>query len=122
LALTNPSTRKNALKALADKGLVMLNGERVHLALDQRAARLALYELRGVDKYLPVLEVVRAADGPIWKSDLYAQVKTDLAALRALQDAGLVELTEAVRFRDPLAGRTYPRTTAPPLTSEQADV
>ncbi|RIK55954.1 MAG: primosomal protein N', partial [Chloroflexi bacterium] len=90
--------------------------------VDPAAARQALYELRGVDKYLPVLQALAAAGGPVWKSDLYAQVNTDLAALRALQAAGLVELTEAVRFRDPLAGRTYARTTAPPLTSEQAEV
>lgn len=112
----------NSLKAMAEKGLVTLEGEQVRLALTAADARHTLYELRGVDKYLPVLEALVAADGPMWKSDLYAKVNTDLASLRALQTAGLVDLTEVVRFRDPLAGRTYARTLAPPLTSEQAQV
>jgi primosomal protein N' (replication factor Y) len=118
LGLANP----NAIKGLAAKGLVALEGEQVRLAVAPDEARQALHELRGADKYLPVLEAVAAAAAPLWKSELYAQVNTDLSALRALQQAGLIELNEAVRFRDPLAGRAYARTLAPPLTGEQAQV
>ncbi|HXF63824.1 MAG TPA: DEAD/DEAH box helicase, partial [Caldilineaceae bacterium] len=110
------------VKTLAEKGLLHLEGERVRLAVTPDEARQALYELRGVDKYLPILSALRAAEAPLWKSELYAKVNTDLATLRALQRAGLVELNEVVRFRDPLAGRTYARTLPPPLTGEQAQV
>jgi primosomal protein N' (replication factor Y) len=120
VALSSTPAAKTALKGLAAKGLVRVADDQVQLAVDPAAARRALYELRGVDKYLPILEVLCAADAPLWKSELYAQVDANLATLRALQEAGLVELNEVVRFRDPLAGRTYARTQAPPLTSEQA--
>lgn len=73
-------------------------------------------------KYAAVLETLQGAGQPLWKSDLYASVEADLALLRKLQSAGLVRLTERVRLRDPLAGRSYPITRPPALTSEQASV
>jgi primosomal protein N' (replication factor Y) len=73
-------------------------------------------------KWNAVVQALQTAGRPLWKTELYAQVETDLATLRKLQTAGLVRLTEQVRFRDPLGGRTYARTAPPPLTSEQAQV
>jgi primosomal protein N' (replication factor Y) len=73
-------------------------------------------------KYAAVLERLQAAGQPLWKSELYASVAADLALLRKLQNAGLVRLTERVKVRDPLAGRIYPSTRPPALTSEQASV
>jgi primosomal protein N' (replication factor Y) (superfamily II helicase) len=73
-------------------------------------------------KYAAVLERLQAAGQPLWKSELYASVEADLALLRKLQSAGLVRLTERVKLRDPLAGRIYPSSRPPALTSEQASV
>jgi primosomal protein N' (replication factor Y) len=73
-------------------------------------------------KYGAILRTLQEAGQPLWKSDLYARVDADLAALRKLQAAGLVRLTERMRLRDPVAGRNYPYTKPPVLTSEQARV
>lgn len=121
LALAKPVT-VNAANGLVDKGLAARSGEQVTLGLPPTEARRALDALRGVDKLIPLIEMLAATPQPIWKSDLYALVDTDLAALRKLQSAGLVALDEAVRFRDPLAGRAFIQTTPPPLTGEQAEV
>jgi primosomal protein N' (replication factor Y) len=69
-----------------------------------------------------VLAALLEAGRPLWKNELYAQVDADLALLRKLQSAGLIRLTERIRLRDPLAGRTYPYQRPPTLTSEQAQV
>jgi primosomal protein N' (replication factor Y) len=69
-----------------------------------------------------VIQALQAHAAPLWKSELYSRVKADLAALRKLQTAGLIRLTERVRFRDPLVGHSYLQTSVPPLTSEQAGV
>lgn len=116
-----------ALKGLVEKGLATRTDDNhdnhiVQLAADDDVVRHALGVMRGVEKYVPMIETLRAADAPMWKSDLYGEVDSDLNALRKLQAAGLVALDEHVRFRDPLAGRIYPTTYAPLLTSEQAKV
>ena len=97
-------------------------GQWVRLALEPNAAGQALLELRGADKFLPLLTALQEAETPLWKSELYARADADLNMLRTLQKAGLIRLTERVRFRDPLAGQNYRRTTPPPLTSDQARV
>ena len=109
-----------AVAALVKKGLVRRSDGEVALAVAADAVQTALYALRGVDRYIPLVTTLAAAAGPIWKSDLSAQVETDLATLRMLQNAGLIALDQEVRFRDPLAGRSYARTTPPSLTGEQA--
>ncbi len=74
-------------------------------------------------KYGAIVAALQAAGRPLWKSELYAQVPAaNLAALRKLQQAGLVQLTERVHLRDPLAGQIYPYVKPPTLTSEQAQV
>jgi len=110
----------SALKTLLKKAWITLMGEQVQLALGTDEAQQILLQLRGVDKYQLVLERLAEAQMPLWKSDLYTQVHANLQMLRTLQRAGLILLTEHIRFRDPLAGRTYPQTSAPPFTSEQA--
>ncbi len=99
-----------------------LDDDRLRLAGTPDEARTWLRSLRGVDKYAPVIEWLAAAEGPVWKSDLYAAVDANRNVVRDLQQAGLVRITEEVRFRDPLRGRIYPPTQAPPLTDEQAAV
>ncbi|MEZ4860669.1 MAG: primosomal protein N' [Caldilineaceae bacterium] len=122
----------SALQTLAKQGLITLQDDTdstVQLALPVAAVATHLQNLRGLRKYEQILEVLQASDGPLWKSDLYAAIKAkgdaadiSLAKLRELQSLALVTLREQVRFRDPLAGRTYMQTTPPPLTEEQARV
>jgi primosomal protein N' (replication factor Y) len=122
-ALDLPRTKvTSALNGLVEKGLVTRTDSEIGLAVSAEQARESLAVMRGIDKYAPIVETLRAADAPLWKSDLYGEVDTDLNALRRMQAAGLVALDEQVRFRDPLAGRTYTTTTAPSLTDEQAAV
>jgi len=94
----------------------------VQLALPRAAVEEHLRALQGTNKYRPLLQALAAAEAPLWKSELYAQVDADLSMLRKLQKAGLITLTEEPRFRDPLAGRTYAQTVAPPFTPEQEAV
>ena len=113
--------KKNSqtIKTLERNGLVEVSDGSVSLAQSVEKSREAYLELRGLNKYLPVLHALEEAEVPLWKGELYAQVETNLSVLRDLEQAGLVALSEQVRFRDPLAGRTYPRTQAPKFTSEQ---
>ena len=126
----NPPTRQlqadcglksNAtIKRLAGKSLIREEDGRIVLAVPAEHARLALLTVRGVDKYVPVIQALMAAGRPLWQSELYGQVDANLNMLRDLQTAGLIQIDEKVRFRDPLVGRSYPRTFAPRLTGEQA--
>ena len=117
-ALKSPS----AIRTLEKRGLVAIVAGHVALQVSAEIARSSLLELRGTDKFVPVIDMLAAAGGWVWRSDLYAHVNTDLTTLRALENAGLLELREQVHFRDPLAGRTYPQSAPPTLTSEQAAV
>ena len=110
------------LKRLETDGLIVLEDAIAKLALPVAESEDALLALRGVEKYRIVLNALADADGPLWKSDLYALVDTNLAVLRELQEAGLVQMAEKVRFRDPLAGRIYPRTWPLRLTDQQSGV
>lgn len=115
-------SQRAPLNALQAAGLVAIEDDQVRLAVDQGAAAAALAALQGLDKYEPVLHALAAAGGSLWKSELTAVVEADLTLLRSLQRAGIVELQEQPRARDPLAGRTYAPTSAPLLTSEQTAV
>ncbi len=122
-----------SIKTLAQQGFLTITeppattatesiGSVVQLALPRAEVEAHLCKLHGVDKYRPLLAALAAAPSPLWKSELYAQVDCDLAMLRRLQKAGLIRLTEEPRFRDPLAGRSYRQTVAPPFTAEQQAV
>ena len=111
------------IRSLVEKGYVYEDDAgRLRLAGSLGSARLWLRGMRGVEKYAPATEWLKAHNGPVWKSDLYAAVDTSIKDLRDLQTAGLVRIAEQVRFRDPLRGRTYPRTVAPSFTDEQSAV
>ncbi len=110
------------VKTLVDKGVLALDDDkRVSLAQSVAEAQETLAALQGVDRYRPAIAALRKAGGPVWKSDLPA-ADAPLALLRDLEAAGLVRMSERTRFRDPLAGRSYPRTAAPELTDEQKAV
>ena len=107
---------------LQDLGLTERDGDHIRLVPSADEVESYLLSARGTAKFEPILHALATAEGPLWKSDLYAQVEADLSALRDLHKAGLIEMTELVRYRDPLAGRTYRRTTSPPLTEQQSTV
>jgi len=111
----------SSIKTLHKKEWITLENDEVALVLNPEQAKQAMLQLRSVDKYQPILEHLAQVQQPLWKSELYAQIHADLKMLRTLQRAGLITLTERIRFRDPLAGRTYPQTSAPTFTNEQAN-
>ncbi|HEX5142119.1 MAG TPA: primosomal protein N', partial [Dehalococcoidia bacterium] len=60
-------------------------------------------------------------DGPVLPaSELRLRAGVTLPLLRPLAEEGLIEVREEHVERDPLAGRSYPRREASPLTPEQA--
>ncbi len=111
---------KRALRALQTQGVIELTHDSARLLLDPNAAHALLLDLRGASKLIPVINAL--SSGPLWKSELYQQTNSDLAALRTLQQAGLITLSEEVRFRDPMRGGNFAQTSAPPFTSEQQKV
>lgn len=113
---------ESTLKTLEGRGLIRREGETAVLASSPTETEEAILELRGAHKYRPVLESLAQVGAPLWKSDLYAAVDTTLDVLRDLRDAGLIRMAEKVRFRDPLAGRSYPRTFPHRLTDQQRAV
>lgn len=117
------SKTDSPLRTLIDKGLLVRSGDdEVRLATSPEEAKLLLRELRRVDKFVPVVEWLMTEKAPVWKSDLYDSVDANRGLLRDLEKAGLIRITEQIRFRDPLRGKIYPRTQAPALTEEQKDV
>ncbi len=121
-----------AVKLFLPPGLLVKEGgaggararreEQIEVAADATTIAKQLPAIGRSPKYAAIMAALQAAGQPLWKSDLYALVDADLAALRKLQGAGLIQLTERVRFRDPLAGRVYPYSRPLTLTSEQAQV
>jgi len=112
----------SAIHTLLKQGVLTEHAQRIRLAIPAEKAEQLLGIAQGTDKYRPVLDALMQAKRPIWKSELHALVEVNLALLRSLQQAGLISLTEQVRFRDPLGGRTYVETLPPPLTAEQGQV
>lgn len=116
--LSTPS----AIQALIKQGVLAKQENAIRLAINPTAVTRLRQEAEGLTKYEPVLDVLGRRSGPVWKSDLHATVEVSLELLRTLQKAGLITMTQVVRFRDPLGGRTYTQTTPPPLTAEQRKV
>lgn len=107
---------------LKEKRLIRLTDGVVSLAQSAMATEEAILGLRGARKYEAVLQALGQAASAMWKTDLYAQVDTDLQSLRQLQQAGLIRIDERTRYRDPLAGRAYATTYPPRLTEQQQQV
>jgi primosomal protein N' (replication factor Y) (superfamily II helicase) len=113
---------KSTLETLIRNDVIRRDEETIHLAHSRAESEELLLKLRGAHKYAPVLQALANAEAPLWKSDLYQRVETDIKTLRDLDKAGLIRMTELMRYRDPLAGITYRQTTPPRLTGEQATV
>ena len=112
-------TSADSISRLRQKDLIRVDEGAVALNSPPAATEEAIFKLRGSLKFESILLALAAEQKPVWKSDLYAQVDTDLKSLRQLQQAGLVRIEERLRYRDPLMGRTYPVTHSPRLTEEQ---
>ncbi len=112
-----PSTAP--ISALLQKGLVREVHDQIMLAQPPIVAEDAVLALKSASKLEPVLQTLAQAEAPMWKTDLYAAVDTNLNALRKLRDAGLIRLEHKTRYRDPLGGRIYPKTLPPRLTDQQ---
>ncbi len=109
----------DAITRLREKKLIRVDEDSATLTSPLAATEEAVFKLRGSLKFKKVLLALAAEQKPVWKTDLYAQVDTDLKSLRQLQQAGLVRIEERSRYRDPLMGRTYPVTHPPRLTEQQ---
>jgi len=113
---------RGPISALEEKELVRVVDDRVILAHPPSVVENAIISLKQASKYEPVLQALAQAKAPMWKTDLYASVDTSLNSLRRLRDAGLIRLENKVRYRDPLGGRIYPKTSPPVLTDQQQRV
>ena len=113
---------QDPISALQKKNLVRVSDGEVILTQPPEAAEDAILNLRGTARYEPILQALAHAEAPVWKTDLYARVDTNLDSLRKLQDAGLIRIEHKVRYRDPLEGRIYPRSHPPALTDQQQRV
>ena len=107
------------ISALLEKGLLRELHGQVMLTQPPNVAEDAVLALKNASRLEPVLQTLAQADAPMWKTDLYAAVDTNLTALRKLRDAGLIRIEHKTRYRDPLGGRIYPRTHPPNLTDQQ---
>lgn len=109
------------IRALAERGQVEITSERrVRLLLPPEQIDAAIIALRGSEKYRPILETLRrAGDEPAWVGWLYAEANTDAATVRTLAEAGILSLSDAEVWRDPLAGRRFEPDTPPTLTRDQ---
>ena len=122
LVAASSLSARGPLSALEERELVRVVDDEVMLAEAPSLVEDAILTLKHASKYEPVLRTLAQVAVPMWKSDLYARVDTDLRTLRRLQDARLIRLEHKIRYRDPLGGRIYPRTYAPALTDQQQNV
>ncbi len=77
---------------------------------------------RGIGRKIAVLQALAEAGEPVWIGWLYATTGCNRSDLKALEEAGLIELTEKEVSRDPLAGKVFVPDEPPPLTPEQESV
>lgn len=97
------------------------DGEEVRLAVSKQVAQAAIMDYRGLRPFAEILQILTSAGAPMWRSELSKRVQSDPPRLRQLERSGLIRMTESTFFRDPLAGRLYPRSEAPTLTGEQQE-
>ncbi len=117
-------------RTLLEKGLLRASEQSAQASLDRRyrlpdgqpdqAAIMArLIALRNGIKPLSVLRLLAREGEAVQVDWIFAQTDTRLPLLRELAEEGLIVLGEADDWRDPLAGRDYAPTVAPPFTPDQ---
>ncbi|MGQ9516219.1 MAG: replication restart helicase PriA [Anaerolineae bacterium] len=117
--LTRPQLRR-----LAELGLVTIIEQPalVALAVGEAAVEEALLELKGVKKYLPALEFLVREGRPVWVGAVYAETGANAGIVRELAEAGLIQIEEQERWRDPLAQWAPTLDRPPRLTPDQERV
>ncbi len=96
--------------------------ERLMLTIPPPDLNDIIIELRHSQKYVDVLRMLAAEEGPVWIGWVYTQTEANLNILRKLAEANFIGLNEARHWRDPLAGRIIKPDTPPRLTPEQESV
>ena len=104
-ALPLPGVATATLAALEKKGYLRRWTEpaTVSLTLAPEEVWPLVIELRGATRHAQVLDFLAREEGRVWVGWVYVQTDATLETLRQLAAAGLVELDEARRWRDPLA-------------------
>lgn len=112
------------LNQLEAKGYVERLSEEpaVFLTIPLEEVTDAIIELRGAQKQVAVLELLKGEEQPVWIGWVYAQTECDLRTLRDLEKHGLVSLEEEEVKRDPLEGREFVTDVPPKLTPDQEAV
>ncbi len=112
------------LRAMQERGLVQRTVEpaAISLKLSEQKVRQKIIELRGASLQHHALDylLTRPPYEWVWISWVYAETGCSLADLRALEEHGIIELTEQQVWRDPLAGRVLDPDEPPPLMDDQA--
>lgn len=108
--------------ALEKKGLARIEDGRLALAVPPAKAERALVDMRGLHRYLAVLELLTRAGEPVWVGAVYAETGADAALLRRMERAGLIVFGEQERVRDPLEGMVVPPDHPPRLTPDQQGI
>jgi primosomal protein N' (replication factor Y) len=96
--------------------------EQIRLTIPVDDVLDTIVELRHATKQADVLNLLASEDGPVWVGWVYAQTEANLNTLRSLAGAGLVNIDETRRWRDPLAGHSFVLDKPPKLTQEQQAV
>jgi primosomal protein N' len=115
---------RSQVRRLAERGLVTIIEQPalVTLAVEPAAAEEALLDLKGLRKYLPALEFLAREGRPVWVGAVYAETGANAGILRELAEAGLIQMEEQERRRDPLAGIAPVPDQPPRLTPDQEQV
>ncbi len=122
-ALEATQRSDSVLRALAERGLVEffeIPGTITPLVKGGKA-RQAEIRLRGVQRQAAALAFLEAAGGAAAVSEVVAATGISSGALAQMAEAGLVALTDAEVWRDPLAGLPDDRQPPPTLTSDQLE-
>ncbi len=111
---------KAQIRALAEKGLIQMDGDRVTLAIPPETLPEQVMSLRATRKYLPGLQALaRAPNQAMLLPDWRQATGLTLPDARKLAGWGLIELTEIDVWRDPLAGRVFHSPRPALLTEDQ---
>ncbi len=115
---------KSVIKTLLTHNVIVQveEPERITLTLSPAELLDAVLQLRNAQRHADVLHLLAAEDGPVWVGWVYAQTEAKLNTLKDLAVADLINIDEARRWRDPLAGRSFTLDKPPQLTPEQQAV
>ncbi len=121
--LAQPGIGRATLNRLLETGLISIDSDDcVLLDVQPDALDRAIFELRGGELDLRILQMLARENGPVDVSWVYAQTGATLADLKRLAARELVDLGERRAWRDSLADRDFVPLSAPRLTADQRRV